>query len=349
MNRREKENIIVSFWGVLLVLGASLLFAAALIFLLSSEPLPAVKYFFTGPFLSRYFFGNMLDAAVPLIFTGLGISLAFKASLFNLGGEGQIYMGALVTTVVCLALPEFNGLAGGLTALAAGSLAAGLLAALSGYLKVKWNVDSMISSFLLSSAVVYGVNFFITGYFKDPSSSLLSTPLIDSRYFLPHLMNPSTLSTSIFFALGGAVIIYFLLYRTRWGYEMTMCGLNPEFARYGGVNVSSYVTMPFFLSGLMHGLGGGFAVLGTYHMSIKGFTSGMGWGGIAVALIAKNNPLGVIPAALFFAYLNAGSKAAMLHTDVTFEVAAVVEAFVFFFITSEVIFSFIRRKRRSLL
>ncbi len=347
MNRRDRENIIVSFWGIMLVLGASMLFAAALVFLLSREPLRAVRYFFTGPFVNRYFFGNMLDASVPLIFTGLGIALAFKASLFNLGGEGQIYLGALVTTIVCTALPEFSGTAGGIAALCAGGVAAGLLASLSGYLKVQWNVDSMISSFLVSSAVIYGVNFFITGVFKDPSSSLLATRSIDSRYFLPRLLLPSTLSTSIFFALGAALLVYFLLYRTRWGYEMTMCGLNPEFARYGGVHVSSYVTMPFFLSGLLHGLGGGFAVLGTYHMSIKGFTSGLGWGGIAVALIAKNNPLGVIPAALFFAYLNAGSKAAMLYTDVTFEVAAVVEAFIFFFITSDLLFTFVRRKRRT--
>ncbi len=347
MNRRKRENIIVSFWGISLVLGASLLFAAALVFMLSSEPLLAVKYFFAGPFLNRYFFGNMIDAAVPLIFSGLGIALAFKASLFNLGGEGQIYLGALVTTVVCLVLPAGGGFAGSFIALLAGGVAAGLLAAFSGYLRTKWNVDSMISSFLLSSAVVYGVNFFITNIFKDPASSLLATPAIKNSYFLPRIMSPSTLSTGIFFALGCAFIIYFLLYRTRWGYELTMCGLNTEFAAYGGINVSSYITMPFFLSGMLHGLGGGFIVLGTYHMSIKGFTSGFGWGGIAVALIAKNNPLGIIPSALFFAYLNAGSKTAMLYTDVTFEVAAVVEAFVFFFITSDVLFTLIRKKRRD--
>lgn len=347
INKRTSDNYFVSFFGISSIIAASLIFAVFLIFLLSSEPVQAVKYFFIGPFLNTYSLGNMIDAAVPLIFCGLGIALAFKASLFNLGGEGQIYTGAVITTVVCLILPNLGSVGGPVLGILAGGVTAGLLAALSGYLKVKWNVDNMISSFLLSGGIIYVIDYLITGVFKDPSSSLLATPYINSKYFLLPIFKPSSLSISIYFALFASMVIYILLYRTRWGYEMTMCGLNREFARYGGINVPTYITMPLFLSGMLHGLGGGFAVLGTYHLSIKGFTSGIGWSAIAVALIAKNNPLGVIPAALFFAYVNAGAKSAMLNSDVTFEVAAVVEAFVFFFITSQLIFQVIRKRWRA--
>jgi len=345
MDKKTRENSIVFISGTAVILFASLIFAVSLIFLLSSNPLEAIKYFFIGPFLNTYSLGNMIDAAVPLIFSGLGIAVAFKASLFNLGGEGQIYTGAVITTVICLILPNLGSVGGPVTGLLAGGVAAGLLAALSGYLKVKWNVDNMISSFLLSGVIIYIVDYLITGVFDDPSSSLLATPYINSRYFLLPVLEPSTLSISIYFALFAALFIYILLYRTRWGYELNMCGLNREFARYGGINVSSYVTIPLFLSGMLHGLGGGLAVLGTYHLSIKGFTSGIGWNGIAVALLAKNNPLGVIPAALFFTYVNAGAKAAMLNSDVSYELAAVVEAFVFFFITARLIFRVIRKRR----
>ena len=119
------------------------------------------------------------------------------------------------------------------------------------------------------------------------------------------------LATSIAALLAtllAAVLVFFLMYYTHWGYEMRMCGLNREFSRYGGINVSAYVILPMIISGALHGLAGGVAIMGTYHMAVKEFSYGMGWNGIAVALIAKNNPLGVLPAAVFFAYLDAGIR-----------------------------------------
>ncbi len=101
------------------------------------------------------------------------------------------------------------------------------------------------------------------------------------------------------------------------------------------------------LSGALHGLGGGLAVVGTHHMALKEFTFGIGWNGIAVALIAKNHPLGVVPAALFFAYLDAGAKAAMLHSDVTFEIAAIIQSVIFYLVTAQAIFSFVKYGRRA--
>jgi ABC-type uncharacterized transport system permease subunit len=122
--------------------------------------------------------------------------------------------------------------------------------------------------------------------------------------------------------------------------------LNREFSRYGGINVSAYVVLPMVLSGALHGLAGGLAILGTYHMAVKEFSFGMGWNGIAVSLIAGNHPLGVIPAAVFFAYLDAGAKAAMLHSDVTFEIAAIVQSVIFYLVTAQALYSALRYRRR---
>lgn len=324
-----------------------MIIAIVLIFLLSNDPSRTIYYFFIGPFTNRYYLGNLLNSAIPLVFSGLGIAVAFSSSAFNLGGEGQVYAGALVTTAVCLALPNANGLAGGIAAIIAGTAVGGILAGISGYFKMKWNADLLISSFLISAAAVLIVNFFITGPMDDPASSLLSTPKIADQYRLLRIFKPSKLDISILFALLAAVAVYSFMYHTRRGYEMRMCGLNPEFARYGGVNTKTYLVLPMVLSGALHGLGGGLVVTGTHHMALKEFTFGVGWNGIAVALIAKNHPLGVIPAALFFAYLEAGAKAAMLHSDVTFEIASIIQSVIFYLVTAQAIFSFVRNKGRE--
>ncbi len=318
-----------------------------LIFALSKDPGRTIYYFFVGPFTNRYYLGNLLNSSIPLAFAGLGIAVAFKSSAFNLGGEGQVYSGALVTTAVCLALPNANGFWGGLAAIIAGISAGAVLAGLSGYFKMKWGADLLISSFLISGTVVLIVSFLITGPLDDPSSSLLATPEIAEQYQLLRIFKPSKLDISIVFAGITAGIVYLFMFHTQRGYEMRMFGANCEFARYGGINVSSYIVLPMIMSGALHGLGGGLAVMGTYHMALKEFTFGVGWNGIAVALIAKNHPLGVLPAALFFAYLEAGAKAAMLHSDVTFEIAAVVQSVIFYLVTAQAIFSFIRYRRKA--
>jgi ABC-type uncharacterized transport system permease subunit len=346
LNARRTGELFAGIAGLLITLGVAFFIAMVLIFLLSRQPLTTIYYFFAGPFTNRYYFGNMLNTAIPLVFTGLGIAVAFKASVFNLGGEGQVYSGALVATVVLLALPAAGGYLGAPAALAAAMLAGALLAGVSGLFKMKWGTDELISSFLISSAVIYVVNYFITGPLDDPGNSMLATRAIAEQYRFPGILPPSSLDISAFFAVLGAAAVFFLMYHTHWGYEMRMCGLNREFARYGGINVSAYMVLPMVLSGALHGLAGGVAVMGTYYMAVKEFSYGMGWNGIAVALIARNNPLGVLPAAVFFAYLNAGANAAMLHADLTFEIAAVVQSVVFYLITAQAIYGFLGRGAR---
>jgi riboflavin transport system permease protein len=212
--------------------------------------------------------------------------------------------------------------------------------------KIKWNADEMISSFLLSSALVLIVNYFITGPLDDPVNNMLATLPIAPQFALLKIFPPSKLNLSALFAVAAAVVVFFIMTRSHVGYEMRMCGLNREFSRYGGINVSKYLVLPMVLSGALHGIGGSLMVLGTYQATFQGFSAGMGWNGIAVALIAKNNPLGVLPAALLFAFLDAGAKSAMLNGDVTFEIASIAQSFIFYFVTAQALYGLARKRRR---
>ncbi len=348
MKRRKLSSIFSDATGLILTVLISFAFVIVLIFVLSRTPGQTIYYFFIGPFTNAYYFGNMLNQAIPLIFTGLGIAVAFRSSVFNLGGEGQAYSGALVATVICLWLPNVMGFIGSILAVLAAIAAGAFLAGLSGFFRMKWGTDELISSFLISSAVVLIVNYFITGPLDDPENNLLTTRKIAEQFRLLGIFKPSKLDISIFFAVIIAVGTYFFMQRTHWGYEMRMCGINREFARYGGINVSKYLLMPMVISGGFHGFAGSLSILGTHYRCLKGVTAGVGWNGIAVALIAKNNPIAVIPAAIFFAYLEAGAKAAMLHSDVTFEIAAVAQSIIFYLVTAQALYSLVRVRKRRL-
>jgi simple sugar transport system permease protein len=142
--------------------------------------------------------------------------------------------------------------------------------------------------------------------------------------------------------------VYVYLYRSKDGYELRLFGINEQFAKYGGISTGKNQILPMFWSGALYGLGGGLAIYGTYYACIKGFSEGMGWNGLAVALIAKSKPVAVIPAAIFFAYIESGAKNAMLHSDVTHEISMIVQSVVFFLVTSEVLQRIFQKKENSL-
>ena len=344
INRSSNAFVSLAGLGVTLVIAFIVMFI--MIFIMSDTPKDTIYYLFAGPFANKYYLGNMLNAAIPLMLTGLGISFAVRASMFNLGGDGQVYIGGLAAASVCFSLPGLSGIIGIPLSLAAAVAAGAVVAGISGYFKFKWRTDELISSFLISKALIFIVDNIITGILQDPESSLLTSRKIAEQYWFLKIFPPSNLDISIVFIVVLVFLAYFYLFKTHQGYEMRICGLNPEFARYGGLNVRKYFLLPMVLSGGFHGLAGGVSVMGTQHMLFKGFSGGMGWNGIAVALIAKNNPIAVIPASLFFAYLEAGAKSAMINADVTIEIAAVVQAVVFYLITAQSVYSFVQRRRR---
>ncbi len=331
--------------GLPLTLAAALAAALLLILLSSRQPGETIRWFFAGPFLNRFDFGNLLSAAVPLVLTGLGMSVAFRAGVFNLGGEGQVYAGGLAATAAALALPQAGGFLGGAAALLAAAAAGAALAGLSGFFRMRWGADELISSFLISAAVILLVNWTITGPLDDPANNLLASRAIGRQFWLARILPPSSLDAAAPFVLLLAGFTSFALRSTRWGYELRLCGLNREFARYGGIDVRAWLVLPMVLSGALHGLAGGLAILGTYHLALKGFSEGMGWNGIAVALIARSSPLGTVPAALFFAWLLAGAKAASLHADLTYETTAIVQSVIFYLITAQALYGFLRRRK----
>ena len=333
--------------GIIVIALIALLVLVVLACVLSKTPGRTLFFFFIGPFRNVYSFGNMLNSAIPLIFGGLGVSIAMQAGSLNLGGEGQIYSGAFIATITALPLAVL-GFSGGLISILAGAFFAGALAALSGFFKARWNTNELITSFLLSNATILIVNYLVTGPFHDPETNLQSTKKIAANLRLPLLLPPSNLNIGLVIALVTAAIVYIFLKRTRLGYEFRISGANEIFARYGGINTKLNTVLAMFLSGALYGLAGGLCVFGSYYGTVKEFSAGLGWNGLAAALVAGFNPVAVIPASLFFAWISSGARIAMQNSDVTFEIASIVQSVIFFLATSMVLRNLFGKKERQL-
>ncbi|NCB01216.1 MAG: ABC transporter permease [Spirochaetia bacterium] len=322
-----------SLLGMFVIVFISILSLIIISFLLSKTPLRTIYYFFYGPFSSLYTFGNMINQAVPLMIGGLGVSLAFRAGNMNIGGEGQVYVGAFIATIVAISLKAFGEI-GVVLSIVLAMVGSGLIAGFSGYLRSKWNTNELITTFLLSNALILIVNYLISGPFVDPVTNLISTRQIPEIAQLDYILPPSSLNTSLVIALASVFIIHALMHRSKTGFELRMYGNNNKFAMYAGIDSRYYQIMPMFVSGAMYGLSGAVAIFGTYHAMIKDFSVGLGWNALAVALIARYRPFAIIPAALFFAYIDSGAHSAMLYSDVTFEISSIVQATVFFLVSS---------------
>jgi ABC-type uncharacterized transport system permease subunit len=337
----KKKAAAESRWGFpsglkapAIAIGAALAAAMGFIVISSGNPLDAIGFFFSGPLSSPYFFGNMLNETGGLILTGLGVALAFRSGCFNLGGEGQAYAGGFVATMILLAVPVWPGWLGIAASCLAAAAAGALVAGISGYLRARYDADELISSFLISSALLPVIDYLVSGPLRDPGSNLLATKAIAPAFRLPSIMPPSHLNAAFILAVLLAVGMRFLFSRTVFGFELRITGGNREFARAQGINPRRYYILGMAGSGAFHALAGALAVVGTYFTCHKGFSSGLGWNGIAVALIAGNAPLAVIPAALVFSYVDAGASSAILHTDFSFEAGSLIQAAVFLFITA---------------
>jgi len=332
--------------NVIFIFAISILTVFLLIFILSDTPFKTIYFFFIGPFRNLYSFGNMLNTAIPMIFGALGIIIAMKAGNLNLGGEGQVYLGAFTTVAVALSLKCF-GVTGAFIAVAAGGLASGALSAFSGLCKARWKTPEIITTFLLSCAVIPIINFLVTGPFLDPETSLISTGKIAENMRLPQILKPSNLSAGIFIALVFVFVVHFFLYKTKTGYEFRIAGNNEMFARYGGINTKQNTVIAMAMSGALYGLAGSIAVLGTHYAVIKEFSAGLGWSGLTVALIAGFSPIAVIPCSLFLAWTETGARIAMQNTGITYEISYIIQAVIFFLSTSLVVKNIFERKRKK--
>lgn len=352
MSSRNRLMAFSVIRGVAAILVA-LLVATVFIFLTSKEPLTALQHLLISPIVS--FRGDapsidlqsiytILAAMIPTIFTALGVCVMFSANEFNLGGEGGAMVGGFVAALVGVYLPLAAGVHP-VVAVLAGALTAGLITLIPGLLKVSFGASEMVSSLMLNYVVMYVVLHFLNYQFADRTKGATQTyPFLDTAKIAQMVRGGSKLSYGFVVALIVAVIVGIFMYRTRWGYQIRMIGINQNFATYSGMKVTSVVLLAHFLGGFLAGTGGAIEVLGRFNTFLWKELPGFGWTGITIAILAKNNPFGVPFAAFFIAYLNKGCQIMATRSDVPSEMIAIIQASIFLFFAAEHFLSGLRQK-----
>ena len=313
---------------------ASAAAAALCLAIQSEEPTETLFAFFISPFTNSFYLGNLLDRASLILLCAMGFILPAKAGFFNLGGEGQAYLAAFISVEFALLFPNLPQPLGLLTGCTLAALCSGLLGLISASLKQFLAITELISTYLLSCALLPLIDYGVNDLFRDTESNLMATPYTAESWYLPSFWLPSTLNSSIFFTALITAALFWMFKRTLYGYELHLTGNNYPFAQSQGIKVGLISGLALSLGAACHGLAGAFSVYGSRHYVYAGITSGLGWSGISAALIGRNHPLGAVFGALFFAWMEAGGKAAMIQSSISFDLSSIVQGIAFILVTS---------------
>jgi simple sugar transport system permease protein len=337
-------------WRSLLFIPALAVLSALIVgavFILFTEGLdailPAYRALFTGAFVGWGSISETLLVATPLILAGLAVALGFRAGLFNIGAEGQMTIGGLTAVIVGFSLEGMPGVVHVLLALLAGFLGGALWGFIPGLLRAKTGAHEVITTIMLNFIAYRTLDYVLKlpGIQAEGRFDPISQPVLPSAR-LPRILgwlpidgaSGLRLHVGFLVALAMAWVVYWLLFKTTWGFEFRAVGANPHAAKYGGMSVVIAIIMVMTLSGALAGMAGGNETLGVLGRASPGFTSAIGFDAIALALLGRSHPGGVVLSAILFGALRAGGRAMQVQSEVGIDLIVIIQALIIVFIAA---------------
>ncbi|HLQ61636.1 MAG TPA: ABC transporter permease [Candidatus Acidoferrales bacterium] len=316
-----------------------------------SDPFAAFTALMQGAFTNPRAFPETLVAMIPYVFLGLAVALGFRAGLFNIGAEGQFYLGAVFGVFVGYSVHGLPAVIHLPLALGAGMLGGLLWGAIPGFLRARFGAHEVITTIMLNYVAFQLTDFLInkgpTGraLMADPHSSAPKTPYIDPAAQLPLLLADTRLHAGLLLALVAVPVVWFLLERTTVGFRIRTVGLSQGAARAAGMSVAWTLLLTMGISGALAGLAGADEVLGVSHYMPASFSVGYGFDSIAVALLARSNPWAILPAAFLFGAMRNGASFMQLQTQVSADLISIVQAIVIMFVAAPAMVRWLFRLR----
>ncbi len=312
---RQKPSAWLNLTLPLAAIAATLLLCSGLIAITGADVIEAYTILFMSALDSRFNLVETVVKAAPLVLTGLAVAVAFRAKFWNIGAEGQFLFGAMAAVFVGTqeALPAWSLVP---LMIVSGMAAGGFWAAVPAFLKVRFKVDDVVTTLLLNFIVFYGMMALLDGPWKDPLSGYPDSPDILMEAEFPILLKATRLHLGILLAALAAVAIWALMRFTTLGFAIRAVGENPRAATFAGLSVTRVILVTALISGALAGLAGVGEAAGLHFQVMAGISTGYGYTGIVIAMLARLNPLGVVPAALFFAIVITGAEAMSRSTGV---------------------------------
>ena len=289
-------------------------------------------------------FFESLVKSIPYIYAGLAVALGFRAGLFNIGVEGQIAIGAIFATVVGFTIKGLPLIIHLPLAMGAGALGGALWGFIPGWLKAKTGGHEVINTIMMNYIAFRLSEWLLRGPLQRPEAGYPVSPIVEDSAKLPRFFqNPIRFHLGFFIALGFAWLVYWFLFKTKWGFDLRTVGSNPRAARYAGMNIVRSIILTMVLSGALAGMAGANQVLGVTHYVALAFSAGYGFDSIALALLGKSHPLGVVLAALLFGTLRNGATKMQLAAGIPIDIISVLQALILAFIAAPAIIRTIYR------
>jgi ABC-type uncharacterized transport system permease subunit len=343
---RRLAEILAPLGPPVLAVAAAFALGAALILAVGDDPLETYRLLLGSAVTWPDGIGYTLFYATPLVFTGLAVALALRCGLLNIGAEGQLVAAAFAAAWAGITFAHLPAWLLAPLVAGAGILAGALWAGIPGALKARFGAHEVITTIMMNFIAAGLASYFTQYHYKRPGDAILETaPIAEAARlprlgrFVPGLPERVPLNAAFLLALLACFLVWAFLWKTRWGYEIRATGANPEAAEYGGIATGRRVVLAMALSGALAGMVALNEVQGYRYRYYDGFSAGYGFTGIAVALLGRNHPLGVLAAALFFGALLRGGLFVDIFTEhVSKDLVAVLEGIIILFVAAERLF-----------
>jgi simple sugar transport system permease protein len=324
----EKRNpppvwfqILTPFLAILI----SLLISSIFLLILKQNPFYAFYYMFIGAVGSKFAFFEMLVKASPLILTGIAVAFAFTAKYWNIGAEGQLYAGALAATWIGLMNLPLHPILYIPLIIIGGFLAGAAWSFIPGYLKARLKVDDVVTTLLLNYVMIYIVSALLNGPWRDPVTMYPSSPSISPNAIFPKLVPQSRIHLGILISIAAVALMWFVIKKTKLGFEIRATGANPRAANFLGINTFRSIIFVSIISGGIAGLAGVGEVAGVQYHLIQTISPGYGYSGIVIAMLGRLNPIGVFLAAIYFAIVITGANVMSYNLHIPIYISDVIQ------------------------
>jgi simple sugar transport system permease protein len=354
--RPEYKRLLSRTFEALLPLIAvplALLVGAGMLLALGVNPWEAYGAMIQGAFGNMSGFTQTLVKATPLLLVGLGVTIAFRGGVINIGGEGQILVGGLAATALAVGFSTVSGWILLPACMLSATLAGAVWGGIPGILKARMGVNEILSTVMMNAIALQLANYLLRGPMIDPEeiergTRIAQSALLPAQVWLPRLIPRTLLHSGAILAVILAVLVYIFLWRTTTGYRIRAVGLNALASRYAGIQVPVFQALALVLGGAFAGLAGGIEVLGIQHRMVEGMSGGYGFSGIVAALFGKLHPLGLIPASVLFGGLLVGGDRMQRAVQVPSAMIMALMGLVVLFVVSSEIWARRRARRREM-
>ena len=326
---------------------AALILGGVIMLLSGFDPIEGYSLMLSGAFGTQRALANTIAKAATLCLTGLATAIAAQAGVFNCGGEGQLYLGAMASAYVGARLTGVSPWIALPICLAAAILAGALYALIPAVLKVKLKVDEVITTIMMNTAAIYFCSYLANGPLRTAEKGISSgTDSIDPAFMFDKLVKRSNLTESIFITIVIALLAWYILKRTTIGYQMKLTGQNRRFALFSGIKANKLAIWSMLASGAICGLVGMFEIFGLHKRFIESVSNDFYFDGMLVAMIMRYNPLGIILMSLFFGAMKIGGANMELNANIPSSLIVIIQSIIIFFMAAEQgVMKIIRAKR----